>query len=151
MDGNLAMNSHEDNMSEKDSQDAYQEFIIKERFPINDEWDDIDKIYAKGQRDGARWMDSYLTDFADKKKAELLLMKKDIAFKAWKAAANAFRLYPNNKHTFFDYWSVEEKGGPTENNYYPGISHQTTVSIFLPHAPHRFFNRLDVPAFSIRL
>lgn len=108
MGGNLAMNSNEENMSEKDSQDAYQEFIIKERFPINDEWDDIDKIYAKGQRDGARWMDSYLTGFADRKKAELLLMKKDIAFNAWKAAANAFRLYPNNKHTFYDYWSIKE-------------------------------------------
>lgn len=41
--------------------------------------------------------------------ADLQLLEKDIAFKAWKAAANAFRLYPNNKHTFSDYWSVEEK------------------------------------------
>lgn len=28
---------------------------IVNRFPINEDWDNIDKIYAKGQRDGARW------------------------------------------------------------------------------------------------
>jgi hypothetical protein len=29
---------------------------------------------------------------------------KEIAGIAWKGAANAHRLYPNNKHTFSDYW-----------------------------------------------
>lgn len=29
---------------------------------------------------------------------------KEIAYKAWMGAANAFRLYPNNKHTFSAYW-----------------------------------------------
>ncbi len=33
---------------------------------------------------------------------------KQIASIAWKGAANAFRMYPNNKHTFTDYWSAAE-------------------------------------------
>lgn len=27
-----------------------------------------------------------------------------IAYKAWVGAANAYRLYPDNKHTFIEYW-----------------------------------------------
>lgn len=29
---------------------------------------------------------------------------KEIASMAWSDAANAYRMYPNNKHTFGDYW-----------------------------------------------
>jgi hypothetical protein len=29
---------------------------------------------------------------------------RQVAFMAWRGAANAFRLYPNNKHTFAEYW-----------------------------------------------
>lgn len=29
-----------------------------------------------------------------------------VAYKAWKGAANAFRLYPDNNHTFHDYWDA---------------------------------------------
>lgn len=29
---------------------------------------------------------------------------REIAWIAWKGAANAFRMYPDNKHTFTDYW-----------------------------------------------
>lgn len=29
---------------------------------------------------------------------------KEIAGLAWRGAANAFRMYPNNKHTFSNYW-----------------------------------------------
>jgi len=31
---------------------------------------------------------------------------KEIAGIAWKGAANAFRMYPENKHTFFGYWDA---------------------------------------------
>lgn len=31
---------------------------------------------------------------------------KQIASIAWKGAANAFRMYPDNKHTFADYWDA---------------------------------------------
>lgn len=31
---------------------------------------------------------------------------KEIAWIAWKGAANAHRLYPENKHTFAEYWSA---------------------------------------------
>lgn len=47
---------------------------------------------------------------------------REIAWIAWKGAANAFRMYPDNKHTFTDYWnaakdqftaySTPEQGGP---------------------------------------
>lgn len=30
---------------------------------------------------------------------------KEIASIAWKGAANAFRMYPDNKHTFEEYWN----------------------------------------------
>lgn len=33
---------------------------------------------------------------------------KEIALMAWKGAANAFRMYPNQKHTFSDYWHGAE-------------------------------------------
>lgn len=33
---------------------------------------------------------------------------KEIAYLAWKGAANAHRLYPDNKHTFTEYWSGAE-------------------------------------------
>lgn len=33
---------------------------------------------------------------------------KEIAYIAWKGAANAYRMYPDNKHTFTEYWSVAE-------------------------------------------
>ncbi len=33
---------------------------------------------------------------------------KEIANMAWRGAANAFRMYPNNKHTFVDYWTGSE-------------------------------------------
>jgi hypothetical protein len=29
---------------------------------------------------------------------------KEIAWAAWQSAANAYRMYPNNNHTFTDYW-----------------------------------------------
>ena len=29
-----------------------------------------------------------------------------IAYAAWRAAADAFRMYPDNKHTFSDYWET---------------------------------------------
>jgi len=31
---------------------------------------------------------------------------REIAYIAWKAAANAHRMYPDNKHTFTDYWDA---------------------------------------------
>lgn len=35
---------------------------------------------------------------------------KDLSMFSWKAAANSFRLYPENKHTFSDFWtSLGEK------------------------------------------
>lgn len=33
---------------------------------------------------------------------------KEIACIAWKGAANAHRMYPENKHTFTEYWSGAE-------------------------------------------
>lgn len=30
--------------------------------------------------------------------------RRQIAYAAWRAAADAFRMYPDNKHTFSDYW-----------------------------------------------
>lgn len=33
-------------------------------------------------------------------------IEKEIAYKAWRAAADAFRMYPDNKHTFSDYWET---------------------------------------------
>lgn len=75
MDGNLAMNYHNENMSEKDNDAAYVEFTITGRFPIDESWDNIDKIYAKGQRDGARWMVSFLSEIMDKKDAEIKQLK----------------------------------------------------------------------------
>lgn len=32
-------------------------------------------------------------------------LAKEIASAAWKSAANAYRMYPDNKHTFADYWN----------------------------------------------
>lgn len=32
--------------------------------------------------------------------------KRQIAYAAWRAAADAFRMYPDNKHTFSDYWET---------------------------------------------
>ncbi len=34
---------------------------------------------------------------------------KEIAYIAWHGAANAFRLYPDNKHTFVDYWATAKE------------------------------------------
>lgn len=31
---------------------------------------------------------------------------KEIAWIAWKAAANAHRMYPDNKHTFAEHWDA---------------------------------------------
>ena len=31
---------------------------------------------------------------------------REIAYIAWKGAANAHRMYPDNKHTFAEYWSA---------------------------------------------
>lgn len=31
--------------------------------------------------------------------------KREFAYKVWIASANSFRLYPNNKHTFSDFYS----------------------------------------------
>lgn len=31
---------------------------------------------------------------------------KEIAWIAWKGAANAYRMYPENKHTFSEYWDA---------------------------------------------
>ncbi len=33
---------------------------------------------------------------------------KEIAYIAWKGAANAHRMYPENKHTFSEYWRGAE-------------------------------------------
>lgn len=38
-----------------------------------------------------------------------------IAYEAWKSAANAYRMYPDNKHTFDDYW--ENYGKPAQGGY----------------------------------
>lgn len=35
---------------------------------------------------------------------ELKKVVHEIAWAAWKSAANAYRMYPDNKHTFTDYW-----------------------------------------------
>lgn len=35
-------------------------------------------------------------------------LTKQIAWMAWKGAANSFRLYPDNNHTFTDYWAGAE-------------------------------------------
>jgi len=32
--------------------------------------------------------------------------RRQTAYAAWRAAADAFRMYPDNKHTFFDYWET---------------------------------------------
>ena len=32
--------------------------------------------------------------------------RRQIAYAAWGAAADAFRMYPDNKHTFSDYWET---------------------------------------------
>lgn len=32
--------------------------------------------------------------------------RRQIAYAAWRAAADAFRMYPDNKHTFSDYWET---------------------------------------------
>lgn len=32
--------------------------------------------------------------------------RRQIAYVAWRAAADAFRMYPENKHTFSDYWET---------------------------------------------
>ena len=32
--------------------------------------------------------------------------RRTIAYAAWRAAADAFRMYPDNKHTFSDYWET---------------------------------------------
>lgn len=32
--------------------------------------------------------------------------RRQVAYAAWRAAADAFRMYPNNKHTFSDYWET---------------------------------------------
>ena len=32
--------------------------------------------------------------------------RRQIAYAAWRAAADAFRKYPDNKHTFSDYWET---------------------------------------------
>jgi hypothetical protein len=32
--------------------------------------------------------------------------RRQIAYAAWRAAADAFRMYPDNKHTFSDYWEA---------------------------------------------
>lgn len=37
---------------------------------------------------------------------EIQLLKKEIAYAAWRAAADAFRMYPNSKHTFHNYWET---------------------------------------------
>lgn len=37
-------------------------------------------------------------------KADFDKVIKEVAWEAWKSAANAFRMYPDNKHTFADYW-----------------------------------------------
>lgn len=33
------------------------------------------------------------------------LRDKEIAHNAWDSAAHAYRVYPDNKHTFVDYWT----------------------------------------------
>lgn len=33
---------------------------------------------------------------------------KEIAWEAWKSAANAYKMYPNNKHSFSDVWDYLE-------------------------------------------
>lgn len=32
--------------------------------------------------------------------------RRTIAYASWRAAADAFRMYPDNKHTFSDYWET---------------------------------------------
>ena len=32
--------------------------------------------------------------------------RRQIAYAAWRAAADSFRMYPDNKHTFSDYWET---------------------------------------------
>ncbi len=34
---------------------------------------------------------------------------RQIAWIAWKGAANAHRLYPDNKHTFTEYWDAAKE------------------------------------------
>lgn len=34
---------------------------------------------------------------------------KEIAYKAWRSAADAYRMYPENKHTFSEYWRLTEE------------------------------------------
>lgn len=51
----------------------------------------------------------YRTPNISKKNAMTNETIKEIASIAWKGAANAYRLYPDNKHTFSDYWDAEKE------------------------------------------
>lgn len=42
-------------------------------------------------------------------KEQKLYEIKEIAYRAWIAAANAYRMYPENKHTFGAYWTYAEE------------------------------------------
>jgi hypothetical protein len=48
--------------------------------------------------------DYEIIEWLDEKENE-----KDTAYRAWIAAANAFRMYPDNKHTFSDYWETAKQ------------------------------------------
>lgn len=39
-------------------------------------------------------------------KAKLIEIIKEIAYDAWSSAANSYRMYPENKHTFSNHWEL---------------------------------------------
>lgn len=55
------------------------------------------------------FLDNISQSLADKQAVEFAEDKiKEIAYISWKAAANAHRLYPDNKHTFVDFWDASK-------------------------------------------
>lgn len=55
-----------------------------------------------------------------------------IAWTAWNAAANAFRAYPNNKHTFTDHWANSTE---SYRSYHSGYYHMEKCANALTGIP----------------
>ncbi len=60
------------------------------------------KIRCKALEDRLKIMNEKL----EVSKNNLEADRRTIAYTAWNAAANAHRIYPDNKHTFSDYWET---------------------------------------------
>ena len=72
---------------------------------------------------------------------------REIASIAWKCAANAHRLYPENKHTFAEHW---QHGKSMYEDYIEKEKEQNPFACFGDKKPHRMdFD--DEEEFTIRL